>query len=408
MVAMDDGRIKAIVDWLTDGARTAAAPQQVLQELCERMIDAGVPLWRAAAFVRTLHPQIMGRRFLWVRDVGVSVSEAPHDLLATPTYRDSPVARVCLSGKGLRRRLSDPACPIDLNTLAELREEGVTDYVAKPLIFTDGAVHAATWTTRAPGGFSDAHIAAIDSVTSPLARVAEVRALRRMAGNLLDTYVGHQSGERILSGHVRRGDSETIAAAIWLSDMRGFTVMADRLPPETTIELLNSYFDCQVPAIAEHGGEVLKFIGDGLLAIFPIAGRDTDGVCRQALEAARLARQNIAALDAPSWSATTNGPRFGLALHLGEVLYGNIGGGDRLDFTCIGPAVNMAARIERLAASLGRTVLASSRFAHACPAELAGLGDFMLPGFSDTQAIYGLADEPGQVMTLTPPDCPIA
>jgi len=407
MAAMDDGRIKAIVDWLTDGARTAAAPQQVLLELCERMVAAGVPLSRAAAFVRTLHPQIMGRRFLWVQDVGVSVSEAPHDLLATPTYRDSPVARVCLSGQGLRRRLVDPACPIDLNTLAELREEGVTDYVATPLIFTDGAVHAATWTTRAPGGFSDAHIAAIDSVTSPLARVAEVRALRRLAGNLLDTYVGHQAGERILSGHIRRGDSEAIAAAIWLSDMRGFTMMADRLPTKTTIDLLNRYFDCQIPAIAEYGGEVLKFMGDGLLAIFPVEGRDTDAVCRHALDAARLARDNIAGLD--DWESGTNGPRFGLALHLGEVQYGNIGGGERLDFTCIGPAVNMAARIEKLASTLGRTVLASSRFARECPAELAGVGDFMLPGFSETQAIYGLAEEAGQGMTLrAPPDCPIA
>ncbi|HEX2887553.1 adenylate/guanylate cyclase domain-containing protein [Vineibacter terrae] len=388
---MDDDRIKAIVEWLADGARTAAAPQLVLLELCERMVEAGVPLWRTAAFVRTLHPQIMGRRFLWVPDAGVTVSEAPHDLLATPTYRDSPVARVCLSGQGLRRRLADPACPIDLNTLAELREEGVTDYVATPLIFTDGAVHAATWTTRTPGGFSDAHIAAIESVVAPLARVAEVRALRRLAGNLLDTYVGHQAGERILSGHIRRGDSEAIAAAIWLSDMRGFTMMADRLPPKTTIDLLNRYFDCQIPAIAERGGEVLKFMGDGLLAIFPIEGHDTDAVCRRALDAARQAREDIAGLD--GWDNGTNGPRFGLALHLGEVLYGNIGGGERLDFTCIGPAVNMAARIERLAAALGRTVLASSRFARECQADMAGVGDFVLPGISETQAIYGLAEE---------------
>ncbi len=404
---MDNSRIKTIVDWLADGARTAAAPQLVLLELCERMVDTGVPLWRAAAFVRTLHPQIMGRRFLWVQGAGVTISEAPHDLLATPTYRDSPVARVCLSGQGLRRRLADPDCPIDLNTLAELREEGVTDYVVTPLIFTDGAVHAATWTTRAPGGFSDAHIAAIESVVAPLARVAEVRALRRLAGNLLDTYVGHQAGERILSGHIRRGDSEAIAAAIWLSDMRGFTMMADRLPPKTTIDLLNRYFDCQIPAIAERGGEVLKFMGDGLLAIFPIEGRDTDAVCRRALDAARLARDNIAGLD--GWDNGTNGPRFGLALHLGEVLYGNIGGGERLDFTCIGPAVNMAARIERLTAALGRTVLASSRFARECQADLAGVGDFVLPGISETQAIYGLADEAGQAMTLrAPPACPIA
>jgi adenylate cyclase len=360
-------------------------------------------LWRVAVFVRTLHPHIMGRRFLWRQGGEVTVSEAPHDLVAKAEYRDSPVALVYATGQGLRRRLADPFCPDDFEILAELRQDGVTDYVVSPLIFTDGAIHAATWTTRQPGGFTDAQMAGIQSVVAPLARVAEVRALRRVAGNLLDTYVGHQAGERILSGHIRRGDSETIAAAIWLSDMRGFTMMADRLPPQDMIDLLNRYFDCQIPPIAAHGGEVLKFMGDGLLAIFPIAGRDTDvgAVCRDALEAARMARDNVAALDGSSWAGRNDGPRFGLALHLGEVLYGNIGGGDRLDFTCIGPAVNMAARIEKLAASLGRTVLTSSRFARECKAELAALGDFMLPGFSATQAIYGLPDEAGRPSGLT-------
>jgi adenylate cyclase len=384
----------SIVDWLADGARSATAPQQVLLELCERLVDSGIPLWRVAVFVRTLHPHIMGRRFLWRQDAGVTVAEAPHEMLQMPEFRDSPVAHVTASGRAVRRRLADPGCPDDFNVLPELRAEGVTDYLVSPLVFTDGAVHAVTWTTRQPDGFTDAQVAGIESVVAPLARVAEVRALRRTATNLLDTYVGHQAGERIWSGHIRRGDTETIAAAIWLSDMRGFTRLADRLPPQSLIDLLNRYFDCQTPAIVEQGGEVLKFMGDGLLAIFPIAGSDTDvgAVCRRALDAARAARTSVAALDGVPG---TNGQRFGLALHIGEVLYGNIGGGNRLDFTCIGPAVNLAARIEKLAGRLGRTVLTSAGFARHCAGDLAAFGKFVLPGFGEAQEIYGLPDESG-------------
>jgi adenylate cyclase len=183
---------------------------------------------------------------------------------------------------------------MDFPMLAELRNEGLTDYLASPLLFTDGEIHLATWTTRQPGGFTDAQIEAIESIVAPLARVAEVRALRRTAGNLLDTYVGNNAGERILAGQIRRGHTEAIHAAIWLSDMRGFTLLADRVPPQTLVELVNDYFDCQVPAILKHGGEVLKFMGDGLLAIFPIGNdRDPAEVCARALAHTRRAETSL-------------------------------------------------------------------------------------------------------------------
>jgi adenylate cyclase len=170
--------------------------------------------------------------------------------------------------------------------------------------------------------------------------------------------------------------------------MRGFTALSDRQPPRVLIELLNRYFDCQVPVILEHGAEVLKFMGDGLLAIFTIAG-DEPEVCKRALAAARQAQTNVAELA----TAAMPGLRFGLALHIGDVLYGNIGSGNRLDFTCIGPAVNFAARIEKLAGELGRGVLASGEFAKHCRSEFTALGEFTLPGFSTAQEIFGLADE---------------
>jgi len=387
--------IESVIDWLVDGARSAREPEDVLLHICESFATAGFPLWRVAVFVRTLHPDVMGRRFIWREGEGVAVAAASYDRLDTPEYRESTFRYVCETGKVLRRRLADSDCPLDYETLPELRSEGATDYVAMPIVFTDGVIHVATWTTRAPGGFTEAQLDAMASIMKPLARVAEIRALRRTGVNLLDTYVGHQAGERIQAGRIRRGHTEAIHAAIWLSDMRGFTGLSNRLPPETLIDLLNRYFDCQVPPILERGDEVLKFMGDGLLAIFPVDrdGGDTGVSCARALDAARDARARVAALGGEAQGMLGAQLRFGLALHLGEVLYGNIGGGRRLDFTCIGPAVNLAARIEKLAGQLGRVVLASASFAENVAAGLVPLGAFDLPGFASAQSVFGLADE---------------
>jgi adenylate cyclase len=384
---MSTREIKEIADWLIDGARSAPQPAQVLAQLSERLVACGIPLWRVAVFVRTLHPQVMGRRFIWRPGTEVELSEAPFELLESADFLENPIAQVYATGRALRRKLTDPDCAVDFPVLSELRAEGITDYLASPLVFTDGAIHAVTCTTRQAGGFTDAQIAGIEAIITPLARVAEIRALRRMGSTLLDTYVGHDAGERILAGHIRRGDIEEIHAAIWLSDMRGFTALADSLPPPVLIDLLNRYFDCQVPVILDHGAEVLKFMGDGLLAIFNIAGNETE-VCERALAAARRAQANIAALS----DSAMPGLRFGLALHIGDVLYGNIGSGNRLDFTCIGPAVNCAARIEKLTSQLGRAVLASGEFARHCAGEFTPLGEFRLAGFSTPQLVFGLED----------------
>jgi len=388
--AIDQGGVDATIAWMVDGCRSAPEAGDVLTELCTRLVGCGVPLARGAVFIRTLHPEIMGRRFLWRPETGTEVSEAGFETYNDVGYIASPVLRVYGTRTGMRRRLADPACPMDFPILQELRDEGLTDYLVSPLFFSNGEVHVATWSSAAPGGFSDQAITALEAVAAPLARVAEVRSLRRVALNLLDTYVGGQAGTRILAGQIRRGDIETIRAAIWLSDMRDFTGRADRMPPEDLIALLNRYFDCQVPAIRARGGEVLKFMGDGLLAIFPIDGSDTASVCRAALAAARVAEAEVAAAD---WQgcAAPGAVRFGVALHLGEVLYGNIGSANRLDFTCIGPAVNLAARIEALSGDLGRTILASADFAACCPGELTALGAFALKGVAAPQLVYGLA-----------------
>ena len=382
---------KFIVDWLTDGARFTPRPETVLADLCDQLVEADIPLWRVAVFVRTLHPEIMGRRFIWQQGAGVTVTEGSFDLLERDQFLNSPFVAVIKSGRSIRRQLVGSDTLEEFSIFRDLSAEGATDYLATPLIFTDGSVHVATWSTQQMGGFTDAQIAGIETIVKPLARVAEIRALQRTATNLLDTYVGHQAGERILAGRIRRGHTEAIHAVIWLSDMRGFTSMADRLPPQVLVDLLNRYFDCQVPAILTHGGEVLKFMGDGLLAIFPLAEglAGAREACYRALGAAREAQVNVDAIDTPT---NAHGVRFGLALHLGEVLYGNIGSGNRLDFTCIGPAVNLAARLEKVAAKLGRTVVASTEFVSHFSDEFVPLGEFSVAGFAAPQLVFGLKE----------------
>ena len=248
-----------------------------------------------------------------------------------------------------------------------------------------------------PGSHPALHpnnLADFESVVAPLARVAEIRALRRTASNVIETYVGNQTGERILAGKIRRGYVETIRAVIWLSDMRSFTTLAERLSPQALVDLLNQYFDCQVPAIIDHGGEILKFMGDGLLAVFPFAddGKPSE-VSVRALDSARKARARVDDLNARRTLRTEEPIRFGLALHIGKAMYGNIGGGNRLDFTCVGPAVNLAARLEKVAAKLGRTIVASAEFSAQLPNAFKPLGEYSVAGFVAPQAVFGLSDE---------------
>jgi adenylate cyclase len=276
----------------------------------------------------------------------------------------------------------------------DMRAEHVTDYLALPLLFTDNSIQAISWVTKQPGGFTDGQLAWLRKINAPFARLAEIFALRRTASTLLDTYVGNSAGERILAGQIRRGHTEAMQAAIWLSDLRGFTALSDRLPAENVVEILNQYFDCQVASIRAHGGEVLKYMGDGLLAVFPIDEYvgDARQVCSRVLEAAQESRASVADLHYPIGESVERF-RFGLALHLGRILYGNIGGGNRLDFTCIGPAVNLAARLEKIASRLHRTIVASEGFAGICPGGWGDLGEFPIAGFSKAQRVFGLLDE---------------
>jgi adenylate cyclase len=390
---MNTAALQNLIDWLIDGARSAMDPSRMMSETCERMVAAGLPLWRVGVFVRTLHPDIYGRNFVWKPGAEVEIGSVDFKILESPDFIASPVIIVFQQGLEVRARMDDPASnrfPI----VEDLRAEGATDYIALPLPFIDGTVNASSWSTRQPGGFTDEQLAMLRKIVKPLARVIEIISLSRTAASLLDTYVGNRAGERILGGQIRRGHTETMNAAIWLSDLRGFTSLSDRVPAETVVDILNQYFDCQVDSIRAHGGEVLKYMGDGLLAVFPIDEYvgDSQQVCSKVLEAAHESRASVADMQYQIGDVIERF-RFGVALHVGRILYGNIGGGNRLDFTCIGPAVNLAARLEKIASRLHRTIVASEGFAGICSGGWSDLGEFPIAGFSKDQRVYGLVDE---------------
>ncbi len=385
--------VSEVREWLIDGGRSSSVSGDMISSLCQRLVAAGIPLFRVAFYIRTLHPDIFGRNFIWKPGEPIHVGTADYSILDTPQFHASPISIVAREGREIRARVGDPDSarwPI----VEDLRAEGVTDYIALPIKYIDGSAHTTSWTTKQAGGFTDEQVTALRSIIAPLSRLVEVVGLRRVATTLLDTYVGNRAGEKILGGQIRRGHAESMNAAIWLSDLRGFTALSDRLPPETVVDILNNYFDHQVAAIKAHGGEVLKFMGDGLLAVFPIDEYvgDSPQVCTRVLEAARDTRASVEAMQYKIGD-TVERFRFGVALHVGHILYGNIGGGSRLDFTCIGPAINLAARLEKLTGKMHRTIVASEGFAGICSGGWQDLGEFPIAGFSKAQRVYGLHDE---------------
>lgn len=370
--------LDTLFDWLVDGAPDAAGAPDIVGRIGDTLRLAGVPVERAAVFVLTLHPNVVGRGFYWRAGQGVMTSELTLERQRSREFLESPVNQVFQTGEALRLRVDADS---SFALIRELAADGYSDFFAAPLRFTDGSVHAITFATRRAGGFAEADLAALRRVARPLARVAEILAMRRTATNILSTYVGHNSGERILAGRILKGDIEEIRAVIWFSDLRGFTAMSARMSPREVIDALNELFEGQVRAIEARGGEVLKFIGDGLLAIFPCAGPDeTARACEAALDAAEAALASLA--DAG------RGLRIGVGLHVGEIAYGNIGGASRLDFTVVGAAVNLASRLEGLTSRVGRQIVVSAEVAGYVRRSLDDLGEFEVKGVAGAQRVF--------------------
>jgi adenylate cyclase len=354
-----------IIDWLLGAARFLPDGPAALKALALRLNAASVALARASFHVRTLHPQLYGLGFFWYRGRDeIRVFQAGHDTRSTDRYRLSPMRRLFDDGvEEIRQSLERDAAGFAFPIYAELKAEGLTDYLALPLTFSDGKIHGTTWSSDRKGGFHADEIRLIKAVLPAFSLLIEIHLNRRIAVNLLDAYVGHQAGERILAGQITRGSGETIPAAIWFSDLRGFTAMSETTERDELLDRLNLYFDAVTGPVTARGGEILKFIGDAMLAIFPLAA---DGACARALEAALEAQASLATLNGERNRIGAPPLMAGIALHVGEVMYGNIGSATRLDFTVIGPAVNLTARIEGLCKTLGPAILLSDEFAAAC------------------------------------------
>ncbi|MBV8089448.1 MAG: adenylate/guanylate cyclase domain-containing protein [Alphaproteobacteria bacterium] len=365
---------------------------ELIDELCWRLLGDGVPLWRATLYAGTLHPLIRGVGARWLRDQNVIEDfRILHGSGETDEYLRSPIRATIERGTPFRRRL-DAEIP-EYPLLEKLRKAGATDYFALALNHTFRGFPVATWATDRPCGFSDADIAALEEINPALAAIIETRVVRRTSANLLDTYLGPQAGRRILAGQIRRAEGERLRAVIMITDLRGFTPLSDQLPGDEVIELLDEYFDALATPIEKHKGEILKFIGDGMLAIFPAADDDDFSLSSvRALDAATEGLERLQAVNETRRAIGRNELRTGIGLHLGEVIYGNVGAADRLDFTVIGPAVNLASRLEGLTKRLSRPMLFSSAFARVCPRPLVSLGFHPVRGLLEPEEVFGLSD----------------
>ncbi|WP_029058956.1 adenylate/guanylate cyclase domain-containing protein [Stappia stellulata] len=379
-----------IEDWLLTAALDQSDLLYLFEDFVWRLIDAGLPLDRASLHIGTLHPQLYGFGFNWERnDRLCDEIKVAQETLASDAYRKNPLYQVIEHGETVRTRMSDARAVARHPLVAELARAGFSEYVAMPLR-TGGRYHnAMTVATKRPEGFpaesADRFIGALRIFALHVERyIAE-----KLAANVVTTYLGRAAGERVLDGSIRRGDGVPIDAVVWVSDLRGFTDMTDRLDPGIVISSLNSYFGAVVEAISNANGEVLKFIGDGLLAVFSYDRFESpESAADAALHAARAALAAVDALSRTDGGKSLPPLRSGIGLHEGRVFFGNIGGVERLDFTVIGRAVNTASRIENLTKTLGRPILLSEAVARLVTTPLEAMGPHPLRGVSDAVALY--------------------
>lgn len=387
--------------WLLEAGRFIDGTGNFDEAFVEQLRARGFPIRRFTTGVPSLHPQVDSFSTLWEEGKGVTFREfrrAPADGSGpedrpSGQLEGSPIEAVYNSGETVRVRLEDGPEPGEYPLMADMRGEGYTDYLAIPIFFSDRSVKVATFATVRRGGFSASEIGALEEICGDFGLIIETRYLRHLAGTLLNTYVGPVAGRRVLDGEIKRGMGETIRAAIWFCDLKDFTRLSELLSEAQTLDLLNDYFDVVTSAVEDREGEVLKFIGDAVLAIFIPAEDDGeadhegDAVSR-ALDAAQNCVVDMALRNEERLAAQKQAIGLGVALHFGDVHFGNVGGEKRLDFTVIGAAVNLASRIEGLTRELKRPILVSSEFAALHDGSFEPLGEFAFKGVGEKRAVY--------------------
>jgi adenylate cyclase len=394
--------INPLWSWMMTEAPAAPSERDLVERFARALLDVGIPVWRLWLSIRTLHPQLLGDGYTW-EDNGQGVQHLVYDrgALNEPRYLESPARPVFEGAGGLRRRLDVANPMLDYALIRELQMQGATDYVAMPFVFSNGQINAISLTTRRPGGFTTADLGHVYEVLPLLTRVFEVHAARQLAANLLNVYLGRQSGAKVLNGLVKRGDGEDVHAVIWFCDMRDSTRLAETMPRPAFLQLLDQYFDCTAGAVLAHGGEVLRFIGDASLAIFSISKVGDVGIqdspqtaraCETALTAALDALERVRLCNGMRSAAGETPFELGIGLHVGDVMYGNIGTAERLELSVIGAAANEAARVEAMTRALGTPLVLSQAFARHMPSRVHSLGRHVLRGQQETRELFTCAD----------------
>jgi adenylate cyclase len=389
-------RAQPVIGWLLSVRLMQQRSTLLFDGFLRQLKAVGVPVERSTLHLPQLHPQLRARTLLWEAEAGGAM-EIPrvHGIEQSDFFLKSPVHPIFEGGPPIRRRLALPGCPLDFPITEEVAAQGFTDYTARPLPFSTRQINTLTLASRQPQGFSDLDIATVESAMPLFGLLMELRNAYRTSRTLMETYVGTRSGPRVLAGTIQRGNVERINAVLWTCDLRDFTELSTRLPMEEVIDLLNAYFEAMARPIDANGGEILKFIGDAILAVFPISegrGGGSCGACAASMAAAREALAAAQSLADERRAAGKAAFRCGIALHVGDVMYGNIGAAGRLDFTVIGPAVNLVSRIEGLSRGLDLPLVFSADFAARWGGPARSLGRHSLKGLADLQEVFTPAD----------------
>ena len=407
----DDALGRRIIEthiWAVREGLRGADAYHLFDGYCQRLVVDGFPLWRAHTAMETLHPQWNGYGYTWRRDLNaIEPEHYAHGSFDGDNWVTSPLNNLIQRAEdgdpnpSMRRRLERGPQERDFTVLEEFFRQGGTDYVAYLFVYGDasgrdrsqGSGIVYSFTTDRKGGYSDDDITLLQATLPGLTLAMKAHAAHVIASGLLATYLGEDAGRRVHAGSIMRGSVDVLRAVIWYADIRGFTPISDSAPGPVVVELLNETSEALAAALRPHGGQVLKFIGDAMLAEFSFEERDRGETCRHALDAAIDAMRNIDEMNKARAAAGLPVASVDLALHLGEVLYGNVGATDRLDFTVIGPAVNEVARIEALCEPLGRAVLVSAEFAAGIAdagSRLVSLGRHTLRGVREPKEIFAL------------------
>ncbi len=390
---------RSLEAWLADHGGQPFDPLRFMTEFLERVMAEGIPLFRMSMNLRDNHPQIAARGFTWVRGEEVQIVAFDFADRGSEAYMDSPIKLIHDGVAGIRRNLESDPAKFDFPVLHDLKEAGATDYVGMAMPFADGSRHYISWATDRPGGFTKEHLSRLDALVPFFNLRVELEHARLTTRQLMNTYLGEQAASRVLAGAIRRGEGEGINAIVLFCDLRGFTRLVELNEPGEVVDALSHYYEAVAEPVAAFGGDIVKMMGDGILAIFPLdpdaPQKRVDRTACGAVAAVKRAIANLKSIRSDELPGSIEELRAGFALHVGEVTFGNIGSLDRLDFTVIGPAVNEAVRAELLTKKLELPLVTTDAFAGLdCTVTLRSLGFHVLRGVPRPVEIFTLDEIP--------------